>query len=104
MTMSILENINNSIPENVKIGLKKKITTFSTSFIEFSNNLKNLAHNNYDIRSVLFKNNEDALHFAGDILAKTLYNFWTRGGDLESHFIENAQQTSYHAGFECLWN
>jgi hypothetical protein len=103
MTMSILENINNSIPENVKISLKKKIATFPASFIEFSNNLKNLANDNYDIRSVLFKNNEDALYFAGDILAKTFYSFWTKGGDLEAHFMDNAQQTSYHAGFECLW-
>lgn len=100
----ILENIENSIPENIKINLKKKITTFPVSFLEFSNNLKNLAHHNYDIRSILFKNNDEALYFAGDILAKTLYGFWIKGGDIEEHFIDSAQQASYYAGFECLWN
>jgi hypothetical protein len=104
MTKTILENINNSIPENIKLDLTKRIVTRSTNFINFSNELKQMANNNFDIRNYLFKNDEIALYFAGDILAKTLYNFWIKGGKIEEHFIENAQITSYHAGFECLWN
>ena len=51
---------------------------------------------------MLFKNNEDALHFSGDILAKTFYNFWIKGGDLEEHFIDIAKETSHYANFEYL--
>jgi hypothetical protein len=100
----ILDNINNSVPDNIKNDIKRRFATWSVNFIQFSNHLKQVAHNNYDIRNILFKNNEEALYFAGDILAKTLYNFWIKGGDLESHFVDNAKQTSYHAEFECLWN
>ena len=98
----ILYSINSSIPDNIKIDLKKRFATWSVNFIQFSNHLKQLAQNNYDIRSVLFKNNEDALHFSGDILAKTFYNFWIKGGDLEEHFIDIAKETSHYANFEYL--
>jgi hypothetical protein len=103
MIKHILENINNSIPENIKIDFKKRIATFPVNFIQFSNQLREMSQNNFDIKNTLFKNNEEALYFSGDILAKTFLNFWMKGGDIEAHFIDNAQKTSYHAGFECLW-
>ena len=53
---------------------------------------------------MLFKNNEDALHFSGDILAKAFYNFWIKGGELEEHFIASAKETSDYANFEYFWN
>jgi hypothetical protein len=98
----ILYSINTSIPENIKIDLKKRFATWSINFVQFSNYLKQLAQNNYDIRSVLFKNNEDALYFSGDILAKAFYNFWIKGGDLEEHFIDSAKEISYYANFDYL--
>jgi hypothetical protein len=104
MAKEILYSINNSIPDNIKNDFKRRFATCPVNFIQFSNNLKQIAYNNYDIRTELFKNNDDALYFAGDILAKTFYNFWIKGGDLEAHFIDSAQQTSYHAGFKCLWS
>jgi len=103
MIKSILEIIDSSIPENIKADLKKRIVTRSTNFIQFSNELKQMSHNNYDIRSILFKNNDEALHHCGDILAKTLLLFWTKGGELENHFIDVANETSFYAEFECLW-
>ena len=102
--LKILENINESIPENIKIDLGRRVATYPTSFIQFSNKLKQIVYNNSEIKKKLFKNNEDALYFSGDILAKTFYNFWIKGGDLEHHFINSAKETSYHAGFECLWS
>jgi hypothetical protein len=100
----LLLNIDNSIPENVKIDFKRRIATCSIHFVQFSNQLKQMVYNSYDMKNILFKNNDEALHFSGDILAKTFYNFWIKGGDLEHHFINSAKETSYHAGFECLWS
>jgi len=100
---NILKNIESSIPENLKIDLKKRISTASPILLQMSSQLKQMATNNYDIRSILFKNDEDAIYFSGDILAKTLYNFWIKGGQIEDHFIENAQSTSYYSNFKCLW-
>lgn len=99
----ILENIEKSIPENLKADLKKRIATATPILLQLSNQLKQMASNNYDVRSVLFKNSEDAIYFSGDILAKTLYDFWIKGGKIEDHFIESAQSTSYYSGFTCLW-
>jgi hypothetical protein len=99
----ILEKIQSAIPENVRLDLTKRIATSPQSVVEISKNLKQMAENNYEIRSILFKNNESAIYFSGDILAKTLYNFWIKGGNIEEHFIENAQMTSYSSGFECIW-
>lgn len=100
MIKTILENINNSIPENIKLDFRKRIVTRSTNFIQFSNELRQMAYNNFDIKNTLFKNNEDVLHFSGDILAKTLYSFWINEGDIESHFTNSLHETFYHAGFE----
>lgn len=99
----ILENIEKSIPEKLKIDLKKRIATAPPLLAEFSNQLKQMAVNNYDVRYKLFKNNNDAIHFSGDILASTLYDFWMQGGEIEYHFVENAQRTSYSSQFECIW-
>lgn len=99
----ILQNIENSITENLKTDLKKRIATSTPILLQLSSQLKHMATNNYDIRSILFKNDEDAIYFSGDILAKTLYNFWIKGGQIEDHFIENAQSTSYYSNFKCLW-
>jgi hypothetical protein len=99
----ILEKIQSAIPDNIRIDLTKSIATSAPKIVEISKNLKQMAESNYEIRSVLFKNNESAIYFSGDILAKTLHNFWIRGGEIEHHFVENAQITSYSAGFECLW-
>ena len=100
----ILENIEKSIPEKLKVDMKKRIATAPPFLMELSSQLKNYSINNYDIRNSLFKNNENALYFSGDILAKTLYSFWIKGGDIEQHFIENAQRISYSSQFECLWS
>ena len=100
----ILNNIEKSVPENLKTDLKKRIVTSPQLLTEFSNQLKELSSNNYDIRYKLFNNSPDAVYFSGDILAKSLYDFWIKGGELEHHFIENAQRASYSYQFECLWS
>ena len=100
----ILEKIENSIPENVRFNLKRRLVTQSSLIIELASQLKQMSENNYDIISILFKNNDDALYFSGDILAKTLHDFWTKNGSIYDFFMENAKATSYVNGFKCLWN
>jgi hypothetical protein len=100
----VLQKIESSIPEKVKLDLRKKLVTGSQIIFEMSKHLKEMAENNYEIRNSLFKNNQDALYFSGDILAKALSSFWIKGGEIEEHFVESAQMTSFHARFECLWN
>jgi ubiquinone biosynthesis protein COQ9 len=99
----ILENIEKSIPENLKADLKKRIATATPILLQLSNQLKQMAINNYDVRSVLFKNSEDAIYFSGDILAKTLHDYWIKRDPIKEIFIENAQATAFYAGFECVW-
>jgi hypothetical protein len=99
----ILERIETSIPENVKNTFRKKICTSAINVPEVSKHLKNMVESNYEIRNVLFKNNDDAIYFSGDILSKTFCEFWIKGGKIEDIFIEKAQSTSYSAQFECLW-
>ena len=99
----ILQKIESSIPENLQLDLKRRIVTRAQSFSELSKQFKNITENNYEIRSALFKNNNDAIYFSGDILTKTFYDFWTKGGEIQDHFVENAQIASYVSNFECLW-
>jgi hypothetical protein len=98
---NILKNIESSIPENLKIDLKKRISTASPILLQMSSQLKQMASNNYDIRNILFNNDEDAIYFSGDILSKAFYNFWTTGGEIQDHFFENLQIASYIYGFKC---
>jgi hypothetical protein len=100
----VLQKIESAIPEKIKLDLRKKLVTGSQITFEMSKHLKEMAENNYEIRNILFKNNQDALYFSGDILAKALSSFWIKGGEVEDHFIESAQMTSFYARFECLWN
>jgi hypothetical protein len=99
----ILENIEVSIPENIKIDMRKKFATNCAFMLEFSINLKQMVEKNLDLKNILFNNNEDALYFSGDILAKTLYYYWIKGGCIEEIFVENAQATAFYAGFKCIW-
>jgi hypothetical protein len=100
----VLQKIEGSIPEKVKLDLRKRPITGSQIFFEMSKHLKEMVENNYEIRNILFKSNEDAIYFSGDILAKALSSFWIKGGEIEEHFVESAQMTSFYARFECLWN
>jgi len=99
----ILNKIENSIPENLKLDLKRRLNTSAPLILQLSTNLREMTNNNYEIRNILFSNNNDALYFSGDILATTLYNFWIKGGNIQDHFVERAQAASYTYGFKCLW-
>jgi len=104
MIDEVLNKIESSIPENVKFNLKRRYATAAPSIIELSNQLKQMSENNYEIRSILFKNNDDALYFSGDILAKTLYDFWIKGGSVYESFIENAKIISFINRLKPLWD
>jgi hypothetical protein len=98
-----LYKIENSIPIELKHRLKNKLIIDVHSFIELSNNLKQMVQNYQELKEILFKNNEHAIHFSGDILAKTLHDFWIKKGNIEEIFIENAQAASFYGNFECVW-
>lgn len=99
----ILNKIESSILIQAKQNFKKRLTLDIQTFIEFSNNLKSMVENHHEIKDILFKNNKVAIHFSGDILAKTLHDYWIKGGKIENIFIENAQLASFYGNFECVW-
>jgi hypothetical protein len=99
----ILFKIENSISPETKNKLKKHLIINMDTSMDFSNNLKSMVQNYSDLKEILFKNNESAIHFSGDILAKTLRDYWIKGGNIMEIFIENAQATSFYANFECVW-
>jgi hypothetical protein len=103
MVKETLLKIEGSIPENSKQAFKKRLILDHVAFIELSNNLKSMVENYRDLKETLFKNSEDAIHFSGDILAKTLHDYWLKGEDIEDIFIENAQAASFYGRFKCIW-
>jgi hypothetical protein len=103
MINEILSKIESSIPAETKQNFKRRLAIDIQTFIELSNNLKSMIQNYQELKDFLFKNNENAIHFSGDILVKTLHEYWIKGGNIEDIFIENAQATSFYADFECIW-
>jgi hypothetical protein len=99
----ILNNIEKSIPLELKQNFKKQFNISCSSFLDLSNKLKNMVESYGELKEILFCNNDDALHYSGDILAKTLHDYWIKGGSINEIFIENAQATAFYAGFECVW-
>jgi hypothetical protein len=100
---NILSNIENSMPADLRFNLSKSLNMPMSSFLDLSNKLKGMVENYSELKEVLFSNHADALHYSGDILAKTLHDYWIKGGSIKEIFIENAQATAFYAGFECVW-
>jgi hypothetical protein len=100
---NILSNIEKSIPAELRSNLSKSLNMPMSSFLDLSNKLKSMVENYSELKEVLFSNHNDALHYSGDILAKTLHDYWIKGGCIKQIFIENAQATAFYAGFECVW-
>jgi hypothetical protein len=99
----MLFSIEKSIPAEIKFNLSKSLNMSIPSFLELSNKLKNMVENYSELKQELFSNNNDVLYYSGDILAKTLHDYWIKGGSIKEIFIENAQATAFYAGFECVW-
>lgn len=99
----MLFNIEKSIPVEIRFNLSKSLNMPISSFFELSNKLKSMVENYSELKETLFSNHNDALHYSGDILAKTLHDYWIKGGCIKEIFIENAQATAFYAGFECVW-
>jgi hypothetical protein len=70
---------------------------------EFSNQLKQLVNNNSEIKEVLFKNNENAIHYSGDILSNTMFDYWATGRCIEEVFVERAKHTYEYANVQYEW-
>jgi hypothetical protein len=100
---NILSNIEKSIPAELRSNLSKNLNMPMSSFLDLSNKLKSMVENYSELKQELFSNNNDVLYYSGDILAKTLHDYWIKGGSIEEIFIENAQATAFYAGFECIW-
>jgi hypothetical protein len=100
---NILLGIEKSIPAELRSNLSKSLNMPMSSFLDLSNKLKSMVENYSELKQELFSNNNDVLYYSGDILAKTLHDYWIKGGSIEEIFIENAQATAFYAGFECIW-
>jgi hypothetical protein len=100
---TVLYNIERSLPIDLKQNFKKQLTISCSSFIDLSIKLKNMVESYGELKEILFSNSDDAIYFSGDILAKTLHDYWIKGGCIKEIFIENAQATAFYAGFECVW-
>ena len=100
---NILLTIEKSIPDALKNNLSKRYIISISSFLDLSSKLKNMVQSYNEIKEILFLNNDEALYYSGDILAKTLHDYWIRGGNIQQIFIINAQATSFYAGFKCIW-
>ena len=96
----ILNAIENSIPPEMRLNLSKRFNLSLPSFLDLSSKLKNMVENHAELKRELFSNHDDALYYSGDILAKTLHDYWVKGGCIKQIFIENAQATSFYAGFK----
>jgi hypothetical protein len=99
----VLMKVESAVPSQVRESLRKRLNTGGPAFLELSNNLKQLVEHHQELKEILFKNNDQAIHFSGDILAKTVHDYWIKGGNINEIFIENAQAASLYGGFECLW-
>lgn len=100
---NVLLTIEKSIPVELKNTLSKSYVMSISSFLDLSGKLKNMVQSYNEIKEILFLNNDEALHYSGDILAKTLHDYWVKGGCIKQIFIENAQATAFYAGFKCVW-
>ena len=100
---NILFGIEKSIPPELRLNLSKSLNIPMSSFLNLSNKLKSMVENYSELKQELFSNNNDALYYSGDILAKTLHDYWIKGGCIKEIFIENAQAAAFYAGFECVW-
>jgi hypothetical protein len=103
MMDEVLMKLESAVPSQLRESLRRRLNIGGPAFIDFSNNLKQLVQNHQELKEILFKNNEAALHFSGDVLAKTFHDYWIKGGNLNEIFIENAQAASFYGEFECLW-
>ena len=99
----ILKKIEGSIPAESKNKFKKCLIIDIKTFMEFSSGLTQMVQNYNELKEILFKNNEKAIHFSGDILAKTFHDYWIKNGSIVEIFIENAQAASFYGEFECVW-
>ena len=99
----ILKNIENSIPTELKLNAGRCLNAGRFNFVDFSNKLRQMTNDHAELKAQLFSNNERALHYSGDILAKTFHDYWTKGGSIKEIFIENAQAAAFYAGFDSIW-
>ncbi len=100
---NILLTIEKSIPAELKNNLSKSYIVSMSSFLDLSNKLKNMVQSYNEIKEILFLNNNEALHYSGDILAKTLHEYWIKRGSIKQIFISNAQAASFYGEFKCIW-
>lgn len=99
----VLLNIEKAIPIEVKNNFLRSMGAARYNITEFSNQLKQLVNRTPEIKETLFKNNENAIHYSGDILASTLFDSWATSRDIEEMFVERAKQTYYYSDIEYEW-
>jgi hypothetical protein len=98
-----LLNIERRIPVEIKNNFLRRMTGARYNITEFSNQLKQLVNNNSEIKEVLFKNNENAIHYSGDILSNTMFDYWATGRCIEEVFVERAKHTYEYANVQYEW-
>ncbi len=99
----VLLNIERSVPAELKNNFLRNMGRARYNIIEFSDQLKKLVNNNIEIKEILFNNNEDAIHYSGDILSNTLFDYWATGRCIEEVFVGRAKHTYEYANVEYEW-
>lgn len=99
----VLLNIERVVPVELKNNYLRRMSRARYDITEFSNQLKKLVDNNIEIKDKLFNNNEDAIHYSGDILSNTLFDYWAINGDIEEIFIKCAKHTYEYANIPYEW-
>jgi hypothetical protein len=104
MIEDVLLRIEGGVPAEAREALSKKTASGWYQLYNLSKSLRELANTNPEIREILFKNNENSLHYAGDILSASLFEYWVAGGSLGEIFIKHAKNTYDYAGVDFNWD
>ena len=102
--IEVLHKIEQSIPVEIKADFRRSICTGWHKLSGLSNQLKQMVNNYADIKEILFKNNENALYYCGDILAKTLFIHWYTNSNIQDTFIDCANSVYEYSNTECYNN
>jgi hypothetical protein len=92
---AILLKISSSINPSVKNLLSKKQKVDDKIIYDFSRNLKDLVFQHEEIKNI-FENDENLLHFSGDVLFKTISRFlYLRNENVANIFAEEIENLKH---------
>lgn len=93
MKVEILNKLEQSVHRDVRSKIMKKIFSNTDIMLGLSKELTKMCSNIVEIKQFLFHNNEDIMHFSGDILSSTFYDHWMKNENIEECFDFNLKKT-----------